>query len=179
MSRVNFTEEQREFVFRRDGGVCKRCRNQIYFKNRRRDQPGAWEMAHRRAHVMGGTSNPLTNIVALCWQCNLIQGTKSFAESERDMEYVRGTDKAKSFLNTHFLEGSLSFDMNSAKRKMSTSAELEEFKIKVKKNSEKWIEIKYQELRPLARRYQTTQDPSFKKYYDMCIIILEYNKTDY
>ena len=104
MRRPNFSEEDREFIFRRDGGCCKLCRKQLIFGNRKRNQKGAWEMGHRRAHADGGTSH-LRNIVALCWKCNLEMGTKNYASSERDMEYNRSTDKVKSFLNDQFSIG--------------------------------------------------------------------------
>ena len=84
LSRPNFSERDREYVYNRDQGTCQRCGKRIIFGNRRRDQVGAWEMGHKRAHTSGGTSH-LRNIVALCWKCNLQQGTKSFAETNRGM----------------------------------------------------------------------------------------------
>ena len=127
-------------------------------------------MGHRRSVADGGTSH-LRNIVALCYPCNLEQGTTSFAKSERDMEYVKTSDKVKSWLNENFSIGSVSFDISNAKRSRSVDAELEEFRKRVKKNSREWADKKYRELRPLARRYITTKDPSYEKYQRMCWII--------
>jgi len=168
MSRKNFSEEERERVFRRDGGICRRCRAKIVFKNRQRDQFAAWEMGHRRSDKAGGTTH-LSNIVALCWPCNLEQGTKSFADSERDMEYNNMGDKMKSRINGIFDN---SFDLSGAKRSMSADAELEELRKQMRNNSRDWADKKYSELSPLARRFETTNDPSYKIYYKMCMILL-------
>jgi len=163
MSRKNFSEEEREYVFGRDSGICRSCRNKIVFKNRQRDQFAAWEMGHKRSDKAGGTTH-LRNIVALCWPCNLKQGTKSFADSERDMEYNNRGDRMKSWMNDTL--GSC-FHLNDAKRSMSVDAELEEFRKQVRSNSRDWAEKKYIKLRPLARRFKTTNDHSFEKYYKM------------
>jgi hypothetical protein len=173
LSRPNFSERDREFVFERAGRTCQRCHNTIYFKNRRRDQVGAWEMGHRRAHTRGGSSR-LQNIVALCWPCNLEQGTKSFAATNRDMEYDDTGNKVRSFLNDKLLgDGVPSFDLHRAKRSMSVDAELEGFRIRLRNNSRDWANKKYAEILPLARRYQTTNDPAYKIYHIMANMIIQ------
>ena len=174
MSRPNFSERDREYVFNRDQGTCQRCGNTLYFKNRRRDQKGAWEMGHKRAHTSGGSSNLDRNIVALCWPCNLQQGTKSFAQTNRDMEYDNTGDKVRSILNDKLLgDGIPSFNLNGAKRSMSVNAELEEFRNRLQNNSRDWAQKQYDRLVPLARRYQTTNDSSYEKYYKMVNMILQ------
>jgi|APSaa5957512535_1039671.scaffolds.fasta_scaffold20452_2 hypothetical protein len=173
LSRPNFSERDREYVYNRDQGTCQRCGKRIIFGNRRRDQVGAWEMGHKRAHTSGGTSH-LRNIVALCWKCNLQQGTKSFAETNRDMEYDNTGDKVKSFLNDQLLgDGVPSFNLNSARRSRSVDAELEDFRNRLQNNSRDWAQKQYDRLVPLARRYQTTNDSSYEKYYKMVNMILQ------
>ena len=181
MRRSNFSEEDREFIFRRDGGRCKRCRKQLVFGNRKRDQRGAWEMGHRRAHADGGTSH-LRNIVALCWKCNLQMGTKNYASSERDMEYNSTTDKVKSFLNDQFSIGRHSFDLSKAKRSRSNDAELEDFYNKLNRNSQDWAKKQFERMKPLVKRYENAvknavfieqaQSP-YEKYYVMTQMILK------
>jgi len=171
LNRKPFSEQDREFIFRREQGQCKRCGHQLVFGNRRRDQKGAWEMGHRRSHAGGGTSH-LKNIVALCWKCNLEQGTTSYAQSERGMEYDTRTDKAKSILNKHLLGDELpSFNLSGAKRSRSMDAELNEFRIKVQTNSRDWVNKTLKEIFPLAKRFENTRDPSYEKYLKMYQII--------
>jgi len=171
LSRSNFSERDRKFVFDRDQGTCQRCHDTIYFENRSRDQVGAWEMGHRRAHANGGTSH-LRNIVALCWRCNMEQGTKNFADTNRDMEYNNSGDKVRSFLNDQLLgDGIPSFDLHRAKRSMSTDAELEDYRVRIQNNSRDWAEKQLEKLIPLAKRYQSTNDSAYEKYYKMVNMI--------
>lgn len=181
MSHPNFSEKDRDFIFRRDGSHCRRCHKKLEFKNRRRNEKGAWEMGHRRAHVDGGTPH-LRNIVALCWKCNLEMGTKSYASSERDMEYNSIADKAKSFLNDQFSIGRASFDLSRAKRSRSDDAELEDFRNKLNHNSPDWAKKQFERMKPLVKRYETeennvafvdTPKSPYEKYYKMTQMILK------
>ena len=181
MSRSNFSEKDRKFIFQRDGEHCRRCHKKLEFKNRRRNEKGAWEMGHRRAHADGGTSH-LRNIVALCWKCNLEMGTKNYASSERDMEYNSTTDKVKSFLNDQFSIGRHSFDLSKAKRSRSNDAELEDFHNKLEHNSPDWAKKQFEKMKPLVKRYENAvknavfieqaQSP-YEKYYVMTQMILK------
>ena len=113
-------------------------------------------------------------LVALCWKCNLRQGTKSFAATDRDMEYNDTGNKVRSFLNDKLLgDGVPSFDLHRAKRSMSLVAELEEFRIKVQNNSRDWADKKVAYLRPLANRYASTNDPNYRKFDIMIKMIIQ------
>jgi len=172
MSRIPPTEEQRAFVFKRDGEHCRRCRKRLRFGNRQRGQTGAWEMGHRQSHKDGG-SDHTRNFVALCVECNIEMGTTSFAQTERDMEYDNTKDKVKSFLNDQFSVGSASFDMSGARRSRSIDAEIEAFRNGLRNNSSNWTKQQLVKLQPLANRYRSTGDPSFKKYDVMIRMILD------
>lgn len=175
MVRTIYSEEDREYVFKRDEGHCKTCHHKLNFYNRHKGEVGAWQMGHRRADAKGGSPH-LRNIVALCWSCNHEQGTKSFTDFDRGFEYDNNKDKAKSFLNKYVVpEGT--FDMAGARRSISVESELEDFRKKVKNNSRDWADNKYAELRPLARRFESTNDPKYEKYSKMCRIMLEYHRN--
>ncbi len=172
MSRIPFTEEERAFVFKRDQEHCRRCGKRLVFGNRQRNMTGAWEMGHKRSHDDGG-SHHLRNFVALCWKCNLQMGTKSFAQTERDMEYDNTKDKVKSFLNDQFSVGSASFDMSGARRSRSIDAEIEEFRNRLRNNSPNWAKQQFEKLKPLANRYRKTGDSRFEKYNIMIKMLID------
>ena len=160
VTRRAYTEEERMYVFKRDGGLCKLCRKQLVFSNRRKDERGAWEMGHRRADKKGG-SNHLRNIVALCWKHNREQETTSFAEEERKYEYDSNIDKAKDFLG---------FNTSTAHRSKTMEGQLQDFKQRVKNFSLDRAKEVYKSMVPQARRF-LNGDNSYEIYYKKCMII--------
>ena len=171
MSRKPFSEEDRKYIYNRDNGHCKLCGKQLVFSNRRRNEKGAWEMGHRRAHAEGGSSH-LRNIVALCWKCNLEQGTESFADEDRKMNYDSNWDKAKNILNKELLPNATQFDMSSAHRSKTLESQLQDFKRSIRNLSLERAKELHNSMTRQANRF-LKGDNSYEIYYRKCIIIQE------
>ena len=171
MSRKPFSEEDRKYIYNRDKGHCKLCGKQLIFSNRRRNEKGAWEMGHRRALAEGGSSH-LRNIVALCWKCNLEQGTESFADEDGKMDYNSNWDKAKNVLNNELLPNAAQFDMSSAHRSKTMNAELQDFKKKIRNWSLERAKETHNSMVRQGNRF-LKGDKSYEIYYRKCMILRE------
>ena len=179
MSRIPWTDEQERFIFERDGKCCRKCGKPLVFGNRQKGQPGAWHMGHKRAIADGG-SNHLKNMIALCIPCNREQGTTSFADEERKMNYNSNVDSAKNFFNQKF---GASFDLRGARRSRTMESNLDEFEQKIKKMD--FIKIKeyYKKYYPIAARYEggqsTKRNPGDEIYLHKVLIMRDYVWSKY
>jgi 5-methylcytosine-specific restriction endonuclease McrA len=98
----NWSEEQKIFIFNKTKGRCRHCNKPLVFKNRMRDQRGAWEIDHGRS-INNDGSNHLKNMWALCVPCNMDKSSDNGARY--DSQFERATIKGKLIdgLNNHLL----------------------------------------------------------------------------
>jgi len=88
------TKEQRQLIYRRDGGVCHYCAligRTTKVHPRSSHRRGRWsscyacgEIDHVHPHVKGGKT-VLSNLILACYECNRAKGTKSYDEFVRSL----------------------------------------------------------------------------------------------
>lgn len=75
-------KRDRDILFKRAKGICEGCGKRI------RDST-EMQVGHKRAYSKGGATT-LANSVCLCYGCNKMQGTDSFATFKKKLEGTYG-----------------------------------------------------------------------------------------
>ena len=76
---MSYTDNQLQRIYEKTGGRCACCGKQLSFGNYGTfgiGRRGHWEVGHWRSRASGG-SNRLSNLLAMCFDCNRGMGPRN------------------------------------------------------------------------------------------------------